>query len=148
MSQAAAAAQLPTEIELRAAYCIRVIQKENESLVRPDESSNALGKEVYDYLRLSNADKLNRLQSYLLPRIQYLDVIALRGATSRAERDHQTFKESEVRIAEAMANCLHQCLSKGDPLKSERVECNSACKKSSELVSRLSVCDKLEWLPF
>src|SRR5207244_175721 len=88
---------LPTDAELRSAYCIPVLQWQiawhQEMVSRADKAPAELreqasqldpnGRETIEQLQSA----LNRLQSYLLPRIGHRDSSAMLLATSRGEKD-------------------------------------------------------------
>jgi len=157
---AAAQDSIPTDSELRSAYCVPVLQWQiRESRSRLAESIEAEKKAVTPAFRqflvstikdfqqdiAENESALKRLQSYLLPRLQHLDPTALMLASNRGDADRQQLQATITR-------CLDQCgisLTQPTPMDDEQKECNKSCLNSdTELVTRLRACRNPSWLPF
>jgi hypothetical protein len=152
-----AQAPLPTETELRAAYCIPVLQDEIADLHKlldnimesmaagTDDVPPAIRQEWKDSIEKSKRDlpehikaresALNRVQLFILPRMPYLDPTALLSATARARADIQE-------NAADTHKCTSQCSTSGQ-FKS----CMIACV-NSDLHARLDACRNPTWLPF
>lgn len=133
-----------TDTDLRAAYCIPQA-KEIAELQRngiPELDEKKLGKEMLDFLsteREKSFSNLNRLQSYLLPRLKYLDSSALTLAMGRYKTDKGNFEQCMAK---------KQCLSffhVPDVLKKCLDDCNVESAGASD---RLAACVELNWLPF
>jgi hypothetical protein len=146
---------LPTEVELRAAYCIPVLQNDitnlrkvlanvDAMLGRIDEAPPEARQHLTETLQESKRDTpkqiearesaLNRLQLFILPRMQYLDASALLGAAARANADLQD-SAAEVR------RCTSECAANKDS------SCIKTCM-GSDLQARLNACRNPTWLPF
>jgi hypothetical protein len=127
---ALAQSPLPTVTELRAAYCIPVIQNDiqifNSALAEIDKSIEnikdippemrqrvlELNQNTKAELPHTVADRksvLNRLQLFILPRMKYLDSSALLAANSRAESDIEEW--SRV-LRECTTKCIQPPASK------------------------------------
>lgn len=154
---------LPTDTELRAAYCVRVLQSDianlqslragiDESVARINEVPPDLQQQVLRTLQESKRDlphmiseretALNRVQLFILPRIPYLDSTALLAATRRADSDLQG-------SATVGSKCVRECseLKRGDGADDRSAPCMRACM-GGELQSRLETCRNPMWLPF
>lgn len=148
--------QLPTDIELHAAYCIPVIQNDIKGLKSArDDLQKMLDSpavhdappEVLGLLRKQQNELpqtiaerqsiLNRLQLFLLPRIQYLDASALLAATSRAKPDMDDWS----RLAD---KCIREC---AQPQERITEACLRKCQRGP-LEDRLTTCRNPTWLPF
>ncbi len=154
---------LPTDIELRASYCVRVLQSDianlnslgakiDDTAARIHEVPPDLRQQILHTLQESKRDlpqkiaeresALNRVQLFILPRIKYLDATALLAATRRAESD---LRES----AAVGGRCLRQC---AEPKAGEtEAERSGSCLRScmgGDLQSRLEACRNPTWLPF
>jgi hypothetical protein len=167
-----AAPREANDVELRAAYCIVVIQEEvtlanqlwvqtrslpgaaapatvsDDALVtglaRESRSGPAARSPGGRDVALERIEKgmreretaLNRLRSYLVPKLQYLDQGPLTAATQRADADRQ----EALQIA---AVCTQQCGGGQQP-------CSSACfdKAAAPIVERFKGCRDPSWLPF
>lgn len=136
----AVAQRPPSDNELKAAYCIPYIQdsirvlqhfaKGGSGELSPVEidaiSTLPIGRELSE-----NKDRLSRLQSYLIPKLQYLDALAIGAASARAAADIQGAKDQT-------AACT----------KSDRVKSCMETFYKSELWARINGCRDLVWLPF
>lgn len=152
---------IPTDTELRAAYCVKVIQSDIKGFndlrawypsvidsAKKDESLPAdLRQETLAMLEKQQADLpqkiaekesvLNRLQLFVLPRMQYLDASTLLAAISRADSDMEEWSR-------LTGTCLRECKSN----KAGMIEaCLSKCS-SGDLEKRLTACRNPTWLPF
>lgn len=160
---ASAQRPLPTDTELRAAYCDRVLQSDVANLntlrARLDDARNRiqevppdLREQILQTLQASRRElpqkiaeresALNRVQLFILPRMQYLDATALLAASRRAE--------SDLHESAAVGNrCMRECAQpKADEATADRsASCLRACT-SGELQSRLEACRNPTWLPF
>lgn len=141
---------LPTDTELRAAYCIRVLQSDiadSHSILnemRTEELSPELRQQVLQALKKSKRDlesALNRVQLFILPRMPYLDSTALLAATRRAD--------SDLRNSAGIQNkCMRECTESGT------ADRGSSCLQTwqtcigGDLQSRLEACRNPTWLPF
>jgi hypothetical protein len=149
---------IPTDAELRSAYCVPVLQwfiRENRSELANfmEEQKNAVTPE-YRQILTKKIDELqqdvavyesalNRLQSYLLPRIQHLDPTALMLASNRGNADRQ-------QLSSMIDRCYERCgISLGVPLDDKKKECIVACQDTlKDVAARLQPCRNPSWLPF
>jgi hypothetical protein len=138
----------PSDSELRSAYCISILQSEvalNEQMIEaatPNDSATpevkASAKRAVDALRaglIETQSLLDRLRSYLLPRVQNLDALAMLAAMKRAEADL-----AEVRAT--TDRCTPRCLNTSD-----EHACWNSCT-NQDLVGRVQSCRHPTWLPF
>jgi hypothetical protein len=132
----------PTDIELRAAYCTGVTQtqlKLTDSLATTLRAAVAPGPaaaELIDRGRERLAQRLARLQAYLVPKVPYLDTIALAAAYHRAEEDAKT-------TAGEASERFQACAKSG----TENLDC-ATTGPNSEATSRMKGCDDTSFLPF
>jgi len=165
---------VPTDAELRSAYCIPVLQSEIKMLSdavasmdrwrsQNDQSfqQNPPSPDVQNQLRenqkqyLESTEKvregiarrkstLNRLQAYLLPRLMHLDPMAIALATKRGDADVQGLHDMSHR-------CGSQCgISDqiGGPDPDDKAKACFASCSDKDLVARLKACSTPTWLPF
>lgn len=159
-SSVIAQSPLPTNTELRAAYCITVLQHEIGTLTSSVGQAQQIISEIQtlptdlqpqvretmqslinDYpARIAERENtLNRLQLYLIPRTKYLDANAILAATSRAKSDLQDLRALS-------SKCLPKCnRQQRDPAVNEA--CLRNCM-SGELEERIAACRTPSWLPF
>lgn len=133
-----------TDTDLRAAYCIsqakEIVDLQREEISEFDR--NKLSKEMLDFLQTERQkaySNLNRLQSYLIPRINYLDSSALTLAMGRYENDKRNFEQC---MAKKQCKSFFQI---PDVLKQCIDDCNT---QSAGARDRLWACMELNWLPF
>ena len=142
--------QVPSDAELRSAYCITVLQRELadmkqiaaqvENTLR-DPRSTAEGRDAAKSLAPAKKDMgdveaaLSRLQAYLVPRMTQRDPIALMAASKRGEADYQALMGGA---------CTSDCMAAAPDRQNA---CVVACA-NSELVVRLRACRNPTWLPF
>jgi hypothetical protein len=148
---------LPTDSELHTAYCIPVLQWQIQwyrEIFGAQTANLANGAQtpelkqhaskLSDQTRKLIADlesALNRLQLYLLPRIEHRDSFALVAAQKRGESDVQEFKGLPDR-------CGTEC---GVPLGASANDTQQACLAScanKDVVLRMKACATPTWLPF
>lgn len=130
----ARASEPPTMVDLRSAYCtpINVAQKEALRFTISDEIEAKVPgsrKNLAD-TRQRLLDNIARLRSYIVPRAQYVDIVALTAATERGKADYTRSKEDLNTCAVGGAKAL------------------DACAEKSEALQRVRACQKVDWLPF
>jgi hypothetical protein len=123
---------LPTDVDLRASYCIpvvneglRVLQGAQPGETQTDETIRAV-TEVQ-----GRADRLTR---YLVPRVPYLDATALAAAATQGKRDMQL---AEGEIARCMSTCDRS---------PNAVVCVKVCPADAR--TKVARCTNLDWLPY
>lgn len=123
----------PNHIDLRASYCIAFHKhtiSQNSPLLT-EAKKELYGGDWYESVKSSIASSendLSRLQSYILPRIKFLDAEALMLATQQFSKD---------------VNFLNLCQSKCSEL-----ECFNQCATSTGYKERAMSCMNLNWIPF
>lgn len=140
---AAAAEQMPTDVDLKTAYCLKVKQRQVAFINSFAEPTTSAGQDYKQKMLRDHSTEVNRLQSYLLPKLKYLDLNALQGAANRAEAD--------VNDSEGMSK---QCIARCDPhvvngtLTEKWRVCLEGCTADFPAATRVSACQKIDWLPF
>lgn len=133
----AIAGNQPNDTELRSAYCLRVLSGELRTM------QNVL-KEQPDFAGRYKADiskkevDIDRLESYLNPKINTLDVPALLAAVKRADAD-------QVSTVTALSACLSQCAGVDH---AKRMQCINQCEETNPAWLRRDRCKSVDWLPF
>jgi len=132
----------PSDIELKSAYCTKVLLAFTKPLPFI-EGMSAEAIERVKKLRATRLDNLNRLQSYLLPKLDKLNTTALAAATKRAELDISASGNAAVA-------CMEDCATRFNPAEqgARFNACVSTCSGSDAADARLKTCDKVDWLPF
>jgi hypothetical protein len=151
---AAAVAQevVPTDIELRSAYCVSVVKAEIAFLQREIGRVDAAAKnsptpEMQQYAAKMSAEgheampklaaALNRLQLYLLPSMTTRDPVALMAAMKRGEADFQE-----------VGAMTERCSAKCNALPHDKwPSCYASCT-DNDLLERVRACKTPTWLPF
>lgn len=137
----------PTDVELRASYCLPVVNyyfdlvKSARSAANSGDRSSTLEiKEMIDQRFAEQNDRVRRLQAYILPKIGHIDATAISVAMKRGEED-------VAYVGQLARTCGAKC---GNKLyTSDYASCMSACGNNDERNSRMQrQCDSLDWLPF
>lgn len=124
---------MPTEVDLKAAYCIPVFKNHIASFSGLAAAGNPPAVIVAATKGLSQFESdLRRIRLYLVPRLEYLDSTALLAASKSGEEDIARSR------AEPRGACFTQC---------KTVECAVACPESAE-TARLRSCAGARFLPF
>jgi hypothetical protein len=138
----------PTDTDLRAAYCIRVLHYEAQrdqaaaNGVQEDiakggavrdakrsEELKGLARETERKLRETQA-RLDRVMAYVTPKLAYLDSAPIVAAFAQADADI-----AALQVKSCSADCVK------DPACPER-EC-----VSQDVAGRLKPCEQVTWLP-
>lgn len=140
--------QLPNDVELKASYCMAVVKHqyawfssiESSAKSATDPRTKNIYEEVVPISKSAMQkldDKINRLKSFLLPRVSYLDSTAMLSAYHRGEAD----------IGRQMENsqCIDQCI---NVRANMRGLCLTECQNKDELTRRISQCADLSFLPY
>ncbi|MGP8439958.1 hypothetical protein ACT2FY_32325 [Paraburkholderia fungorum] len=123
------AQQPPTDTDLKAAYCIGVLQQEIAQMPQ-DIPASAVQ---------SQQEQIRHLQSYVIPRTQYIDPLGLAVARTRGQNDAKVLTDPQ------MQECSLPCATQpnADALK----QCVLSCDTQHRL-PRMWACNDLSWLPF
>jgi len=126
----------PTDIELKAAYCLRMNQlfiaasRNQQPYLSDPELENSIKDAEY---------RADRLRSYLAPSKQF-DPAAMQGAMKRAEID----KANSAAEQKSDDQCEPACQDAQQPLRCI-YECTN--KRDEQLAIRIRSCWTLSWLP-
>lgn len=146
----ASAQRIPTEVELKSAYCIQTLSRNMEyfknEITRTKNDVEAtkgtsIGQnyleslDTLENLVLKTQADLSRLRSFLIPRYSGIDIGALQLATNRAKNDWQLATNnscsSKCNDMNKMAICLDKC---DDAIGGPK--------------ARMWACSKIDFLPF
>jgi len=140
LGYAQAAKALPSEIDLRAAYCIPYAQYIVSLMDSAYREYEWLPAEPLEEVRAV----LRRLQLYLLPRLPHLEMLGVLTAQTRAKEDIASLKAYAERCR---AKCNLQ-----DKLYSERKpsqqSCFEKCQGTHPANAQMKACSDLGWLPY
>jgi hypothetical protein len=136
---------LPTDADLKTAYCLKVTQSQYDYLnskIGGEPKNSPAYPSVQKMLSEKYAD-VNRLKSYLLPRLQSLEVNGLIAAVNRAEADLGELDK----IAEV---CTPKCQGflQGAIQAEKWNACVDNCRGNYLVVQRVDACKVVNWLPF
>ena len=156
----ASAQQLPSQVDLKAAYCIPIVQHVIAGVTSvinntPPEVYSRLSSETKELTTKQLADSdanLRKLQFYLVPRLRYLDTFALAAASKSAEEDIVRQREyvntCEAKCQNEVRSCDAKCQNEFGSLRLARMSCVMKCASDSALGTRMQACHDLSWLPF
>ncbi len=136
---------LLTDTDLKTAYCLKIRQSQYDylnSMIGGEPQESPAYLKVQKVLREAYAD-LNRIRSYLLPRMQRLDPAGLIAAARRAETDWAELGN----VAEV---CTPRCrgLLQGARPSEKWSACLDSCRNEYPVVQRTDACKVVNWLPF
>ncbi len=136
-SWGAPGASLPSDVELASAYCIGVLQRQ---LAMMDGIVVKGGAESYatQQIRQHQQDLHDSLQSYLLPRMPYLDEMSLAGASARADADIDSVLDQGRR---ASGECHRTDAD-------EELQCTLTKVQGTGPWRRMDRCGHIDFLPF
>lgn len=147
--------QIPSDSELKAFYCVAVVKSwlhTDDAQIQTtefdlDKETDPKKKPLWDrFLQISNkgraedADIFNRLQSFINPKISYLEPRALSSAYKRGEAD--VIANNNSGISE---QCIAKCKDQG---RNQNMACVKSCLETDPLWRRVVQCRSLEFLPF
>jgi hypothetical protein len=121
------AQQLPSPIDLKAAYCVPVL-----------DYSIALLSDNHP-MRSEFISRRRRLTLFLMPRIDSLDSSSIVVALSRG-------KEDVSKLSEIQRVCNLKCGNVGNLDK--LIGCQEQCGGEYDAVKQIRTCNDLNWLPF
>jgi hypothetical protein len=132
---------LPSDVELASAYCIGVLQR--QAAMADERALKSPGADGYatqqiEQHRQELRETLERLQSYLVPRMPYLDAMALAGAGARADADIDDVLAQGRR---ASTDCRRTDTD-------EALQCTLAKVQASRSWHRMDHCTHIDFLPF
>ena len=154
---------LPSDVDLRAAYCMEVLNLEIQAIeeirqttprflselsgpnyqaltpAERDQLRNILTQNLADAPReQSNRQQtLQRIRLYIVPRISYLDSSSLLAAMTSAKADKTNYAN---KVQETATTCHPRCQSD--------TACLARCAGVVEITSRFEACRNPTWLPF
>ena len=123
---------LPTEVELKASYCIAVTQ----NLLAMLQASPEVRQNTPDQIANSQTT-LGTLQLYLMPRLPYLDPMSVAAAYQAGENDHRRFS------VEA-GNCNRACVA---VVNGDIRACILGCANTASAL-KVRSCTGAAFLPF
>ena len=131
----AQAQQLPSAVELRATYCVAVLQYQLAlfNSMPPDTPAEIQSGILEEKERVSS--NLHRLQRFLTPRVQHLEPASLALALDSGDQDAE-------RATQEGARCVDRCADEGDA-----GACLHQCREHSEVMTRVRTCDDTSWYP-
>lgn len=147
--------QMPTDADLRSAYCISILQTvvgnvkqleaQNKALVEASTTTPEVREKVAGQnanIAKARADlevTLSRLRAYLLPRLFNLDPLGILQAQKPAEADWQR--------SNAPSECTTEC-TKPENVDNIQACVDAKCPVERELRERMGSCRNPTWLPF
>ena len=137
-ASSAQAVELPSQVDLRAAYCISANKSAIAAFNGLSGIPNFTDKDkqsITAQLGKLNSD-LRHLQRYLIPRIKYLDSSAIEAAMQQAKEDLSPSLDEDA--------CIMSCSQGGI----EAAACSTKCFGESGVSTRVKTCSDLSFLPF
>lgn len=123
--------QLPNNADLKAAYCIPIMQSQVANFQGDTKTTDPQVKQHIAAALADVSGRLERTQRYLLPRIPYLEPTALAAARQQGISDQAT----SIKL---VLDCAKTC---------ETPACMDKCVPS-EPANKVRSCNQTDWLPF
>jgi hypothetical protein len=135
---------LPSDVDLKSAYCVQVKQSQAallETAAQKEPSGSQLEVALRKELEGRRTD-ISRLQSYLIPKLDALQPDALLAASLRARADLADLDKNQD-------NCLrcNSFFENGRPTDKWSA-CMNACLGEIPAYVRMNSCKTVNWLPF
>ena len=131
------AQQPPSDIDLRAAYCIPIVNQQvavyQNALSSPGRPLPPQLEQTIKKMAADAQDRADQLKRYLQPRMADLDATALLAAAEQGKKDLQRGEQDVIQ-------CMTSCQNDANP-----AACTSSC--STDTLARVRRCTKLDWLP-
>lgn len=169
-SESVAQRRLPTDNELRAAYCARIVRHEADDLKHDLElvtraiseaeeraksgqtqsDNNSLNldslrsmRDQFQPILRERENTFNRLNSYVMPLAGHVEITGLQAAISRGNLDY----EASRRALNSRGICLRDCIAGGSTAFEG---CQSKCGPGTppDLEAKFARCRKADWLPY
>jgi len=134
-------ALLPSDVELASAYCIGVLQRQAamaDGRMLASPGANGYAAQQIEQHRQELRESLERLQSYLVPRMPYLDAMALASAGARADAD----------IDDVLAQGRRASTDCRRTEAGEELQCTLAKVQATRSWHRMDHCTHIDFLPF
>lgn len=125
------AQQLPDKADLKAAYCIPIMQAQVANFQSDTHTTNPQVKQRIATALAEVSGRLQRTQRYLIPRIPYLEPTALAAARQQGLDDQATALKQVI-------DCAQKC---------ETPACLDKCVPA-EPGNKVRACTQTDWLPF
>lgn len=125
---------LPNDIDLKAAYCVGVLNSKIDALKKESHEFPAL-RDSQDELSQGVQRDLRRLNLYLMPRLSRLETQGLLAATVSGKEDFVAGLEDLTKCAGTKKNCVTE------------EGCMSACRAGSPAIRRTNRCNDTSFLP-
>lgn len=132
---------LPTEIDLKSAYCLGVFQTQENSNSAIRQIFGALSpdkkRQAEDWIFAQETRK-KRLQRYLIPRIAHLEMAGIILATKSGAKD---LEES----GRHLSSCVESCNRQTPYLNSCEADCIDT---TNDVIQKIRSCNDISWLPY
>lgn len=136
---------LPTDADLKSAYCMGVLEQRIVKLSESDGLDPQLRAAMAVHKATAQND-LHRLRSYVLPRAPRLDSVGLVTARDRGTTD---FLAAQRVVQSCMKTCLAEIQGRTPQERiAGLVSCSKPCEAAEPAIERTKTCDKITWLPF
>lgn len=133
------AQQLPSPIDVKAAYCRPVVGRFLDMAATGSASDSSAYIDLIAKARVDYLDRRRRLELYLLPKLGNLVPSDLLSAQKRGQEDM-------AKLDEVQKACNAKCRDAENLDK--HFECMAGCSGEQELIERVRGCNELGWLPF
>jgi hypothetical protein len=138
-----AAADTPSELDLRAAYCLRVTEASIKLMADAPKPPTKMLEQLRGQVMKKQEEKRDQLAAYVKSRPALFEADATRDALKTVDSDAKIDGSGRRTILDS---CAAQCKSTNPPPTAEARTCVDACAKDDPVVKRLERCTTVEWL--
>ena len=129
--------QPPSDVDLRAAYCIPIVNQQvavyQNALSSPGHPLPPQLEQTIKSMAADAQERADHLKRYLQPRMTDIDTTALLAAAEQGKQDLRRGQQDVIQ-------CMTACQNDANP-----AACTSSC--NTDTLTRVRRCTKLDWLP-
>ena len=137
------AAETPTDVELRAAYCLRLTEASIQLMAEAPKPPTKMLEQLRGQVMKKQEEKRDRLTAYVKSRPALFEAEATRDALKTVDSDANIDGSGRRAILD---RCATQCKSTNPPPTAEARTCVDACAKEDPVAKRLDRCTSVDWL--
>ena len=137
------AADPPSELDLRAAYCLKLTEASIKLMSDAPKPPTKMLESLRDQVMKKQQEKRDQLAKYVESKPTLLAADATREALKTVDSDAKLDATGRKAVLDA---CATGCKTTNPPANQEGRTCIDACAAKDDVVKRLDRCTTLEWL--
>ena len=137
------AAETPSELDLRAAYCLRLAEASIKLMTDAPKPPTKMLEQLRAQVMKKQEEKRDRLAAYVKARPALLEADATREALKTVDSDAKIDATGRKTVLE---RCASDCRTTNPPPSQEARTCVEGCAAKDDAVKRLERCVTVDWL--